>query len=172
MSHHLSNGFVRGCWLVDASTVTNWSTYFNKLTADIPYISYVNPTKKWNTFKCMNVIRQVRFATKWSHVAIGMNWTVESRSLRLQVIYFWIQPSDSSIQAGFLKKHISESERDVQNTWIPQAEGWEGGWSLTMLHSMRLFSVWVKEDKWVTCWVAGDFSNIHQAKRKLFSCML
>ena len=54
------------------------------------------------------------------HVAIGVNRTVESRSLRLLVVNFWIQPSNWSIQAGFPKKNISEGERGVRNTWIPQ----------------------------------------------------
>jgi len=45
MSPHLYNGFLCGHWLVDASTVANLSAYFNKLTSDIPYISYSNPTK-------------------------------------------------------------------------------------------------------------------------------
>ncbi|KAK2142469.1 hypothetical protein LSH36_951g03010 [Paralvinella palmiformis] len=41
--------------------------------------------------------------------AIGVNRTVESRSLLLPVLHFWIQPSDSSNQAGFPKKNISEA---------------------------------------------------------------
>jgi len=59
---------------------------------------------------CMCDLRQ-----NWSfHVA-----AVEFRNLRLRVLNFWIQPSDSSIQA--LK--ISEGERDVWNIWILQGGG-------------------------------------------------
>ena len=50
MIHHLSNGFLRGHWLVDASTVANWSGYFNKPTANIPYI-ILQIWQKWNAFK-------------------------------------------------------------------------------------------------------------------------
>ena len=36
----------------------------------------------------------------------------------IQDITFWIQPSDSSVQAGFPKKNRWQSERGVQNKWI------------------------------------------------------
>jgi len=122
MSGHLSNGFLCSRWLVDASTVTNWYAYFNKLTADIPYISHANPTKNgihlnirmW--FHMCNLRQNRSF-----HVAIGMNWTVESRSLWPGVVNFWIELSDSSIQTGFPKKNILEGERAIRNTWIPLA---------------------------------------------------
>ena len=48
------------------------------------------------------------------HVAIGVNQTVESRRLQLRVVNIWIQPYDSSIQAGYHKKNISEGERGVK----------------------------------------------------------
>jgi len=118
MSRHLSNGF--------SSTVANWSAYFIKLTANIPYINYANTTKKGTHLKVRTLFDMCDL---WQNglfqVAIGVNQTVESRCLRLQVVNLWIQLSDSSIQAGFLKKNISEGERGVRNTWIPQVR-WGG----------------------------------------------
>jgi len=116
MSHHLSKGFLCGHWLVDTITVANWSAYFNKLTPDIPYICYANPTKKWNTFKRKSVYDLPQ--NRSFYVAIGVNRTVESKSLRLWVVNFWIQSSDSSIQAGSPKKNISEGESGVWHIYM------------------------------------------------------
>ena len=55
-----------------------------------------------------------------SHVAVDMNRIVESKSLRLRVVNFWIQPSDSSIPVNVPKRNNPEGERGVRNTWIAQ----------------------------------------------------
>jgi len=69
-----------------------------------------------------------------------MNRIVESKSLRLRVVNFLIQPSDSSIQVNFPKKNNPEGERVVRNTWILQ-----GLYNNALLH--EAFSARVKEDK-------------------------
>jgi len=61
------------------NTVANWSAYFNKLTADIPYINYANLTK-YGTH--LNVRMSFNMCNLWQngsfHVVIGMNRTVEN----------------------------------------------------------------------------------------------
>jgi hypothetical protein len=54
------------------------------------------------------------------HVAVDMNWIIESKRLRLQVVNFWIQPSESSIRVNVPKRNNPEGERGVRNTWIAQ----------------------------------------------------
>jgi len=179
MSRHLSNGFLRSRWLVDASTVANWSMYFNKLTADIPYISYANPTKN------------ITHLNGLFHIAIGENWIVEFRGLRIKVINFWIQPSDSSIQAGLTKKKYLrrwEGCPKHMDTIVPCSDWWELDCWIQNFTNQRL-NFWIpkknisegervsetqagevplnntprgrlvhgsRKTKWVTCWVAPD----------------
>ncbi|KAK2161345.1 hypothetical protein LSH36_118g02010 [Paralvinella palmiformis] len=54
-----------------------------------------------------------------------MKQITECKSKQLEVVTKskkgLIQPSDSSIQAGFPKKNISEGEKGIRNTWILQA---------------------------------------------------
>jgi len=56
-------------------------------------------------------------ATKW--ITPCSNWCELDGSIHIfmtWVIQFWIQHSDSSVQAGFLKKNRSESEMGVNVT--------------------------------------------------------
>jgi len=60
-------------------------------------------------------------ATKW--ISPCSNWCESDGWIHIfmtQIVTFWIQPSDLSIQTGFSKKNKSKSEMGVWSTWIPQ----------------------------------------------------
>ena len=85
--------------------------------------------KKWKTCKRTSVIPYVRLSmqllNETKRTAPCSDWCeCESddwiTNVTTRVVQFWIQPSDSNVQAGFPKKNRSEGERGVRNTWIPQ----------------------------------------------------
>jgi len=133
-----------------SSTVTNWSMYFNKSTANIIlHISVMRIRQKNGThlnvriwFRVCNLRQNRSF-----HVAIGVNRTL---------IHKFMTPGckllDSRIQAGFPKKNILEGERGVWNTWMPQVGGGPYQHPIPwgqLVHGSR-------KTKWATHWVMSE----------------
>ena len=82
---------------------------------------YVNPTENGNHVNVRECVCHFRMQNELLHVAIGVNANRMVESIfflffTARVVKFWIQPSDSSDQAGF-PEQIGQKVRGVSETY-------------------------------------------------------